>query len=609
MKKQLLFAAMFLCSLGAFAQATWIPQATGFTPVSSGVRYISAVDSNVVWICAYDGSGGAADRQDYSHTIDGGASWIPGVIPCPTTYDWSMIYGTDANNAWAVLYDAAGTTGGGIWHTEDGGGSWTQQGAGAIYHTAAAFPNVVHFWNDQEGFAMGDPNPFFEIYTTSDGGTNWNPVPQANIPAHLTGEFGIVGHYNVIGDTIWFDTNKGRVYRSIDRGSNWTVAATGLVVPTNGAMDICFYNNMNGLARIYNATTFVSTMKVTADGGDTWTTAVPSGLFFGSDVKRVPGTQSMIVSTGAVTGDIGTSYSTDGGLNWITIETDDQRTALGIVDSLTMWTGGFTTSPTSDGIYKWVDVPIILCTDANINPGTTMISIPSGLLCYQDSLIVTSTGVYAPTDGAYSGVSWLISSADITGSSDPLNETSLIGYYGWTYPAPSTSTRAFYNDTTLQGATPLIGPTPPSNPYGTYYWTPVVFGNATAGTANPTFLGDLNLDPNCTFTGTSLPVQVLPPGDPQCTAVGVKELTASFLTVTSSMLDRNTANLNIKSAFAGKATVQLFDISGRSVKNIESNFATGANSLTFDVSTLSTGSYMVKVQVNGVVANTKIVKM
>jgi hypothetical protein len=227
----------------------------------------------------------------------------------------------------------------------------------------------------------------------------------------------------------------------VDRGLNWTVASTGITVPTNGAIDICFYSSTNGIARLYNGTTGGNTMRVTADGGDTWTVATPTGNFFGSDVQSVPGTVSKLISTGAATGFIGSSYSDDGGLNWTDIEVSAQRTALGIVDSTHMWTGGFTTSPNSDGIFKYFIVPTISCVDTAISAGTTTASVTQ--VCGGDTAVFTATGVYAPTVGDYAGVSWVITTASISGSVNPQLEPSLIASYTFNFPAPATSITFF----------------------------------------------------------------------------------------------------------------------------------------------------------------------
>ena len=596
MKKQLLLAALFLFSLGVFAQTgTWVSQATGFTDVSSGVRNVTCVDSNIVWIASYDGSGGAANRQDCSHTSDGGATWTATTVTgVPASHDWSMVYGTDADHAWACFYNATAGSGGGIWATTDGGLTWNQQGVGTIYD-ANSFPDVVYFWDNNNGFTMGDPNPKFEIYTTNDGGTTWNAVDPNNIPANLSGEYGIVAHYNVIGDTIWFDTNKGRVFRSADRGLTWTVSSTGITVPTNGAIDICFSDALNGMVRLYTATTGVSNCKVTADGGDTWTAFTPVGNLWGSDLKHVPGTASMLVSTGAdaTNGFTGSSYSFDGGLNWNDIDIGVQRTALGIADSLHMWAGGFTTSPTADGIFSWTIVPLILCSDGNINPGTGTSTATA--LCEGDTATFTATGVVVPTEGTNYGVSWLISSADITGVADPLNDPNLIATYTFTQPATATSVRTFINDATL------------ITTYGTYYWTPVVFANATPAVASPVFLGDLTLDPNCTYVGASIPVLLYAPGDPNC-PTGVNDLANSQIALTSSQKDANTLDVQISSLNYGKVMLSVFDMTGRLVTSTSFTVSRGMNHQSIDATTLAAGTYVIKADFNGSKAQAKVVK-
>ncbi len=601
MKKQLLFIAIVLSSISTFAQVgVWVPQASGFIPTSSGIRNISVVDTNVVWISSYDGSGGAANRQDFSMTIDGGANWTAGNIPAPASHDWSMIYGLNDSTAWACFYNADAGAGGGIWKTTDGGASWNQQAVGSIFN-ASSFPNVVHFWDENVGFAMGDPNPGtqYEIYTTVDGGTTWTRVPALNIPAAISGEFGIVAHYNVIGDTVWFDTNKGRVYRSIDRGLNWTVSATGLTIPTNGAMDQCMTDHLNGIGRLYTAATGVSTTFSTSDGGDTWTSITPLGNLFGADIKRVPGVPGMMVSTGVdfTNGFTGSSYSTDNGLNWLDIDLGTQRSALGIADSLTMWSGGFTLSPTSEGIFKYV--PAIVCNDALINPGTATTTALS--VCPGENAEISSTGVYAPTVGDFAGVSWVVSSADISGSADPVAEPSLLATYGIAFPAPQTSTVGFSNDGTLINGT--------SNPYGIYYWTPVVFGNAVSAVAPDPVeaLHQLTLDPSCTFTGTSIPIVVYDGTDPSC-VLGVSNLNIPQIALFSRQHDANTIALTLNAVAQGKATVTMFDISGRLVNTQTIYVTKGTNNEMINVATLASGTYMIKAEFNGTQAQTKVVK-
>lgn len=588
MKKQLLSVAILcLTVFGANAQGTWVPQATGFPTTSAGVFNVSVCDANTVWISSYDGSGAAANVRDYSVTIDGGATWIPGVVPAPAGHAWSMIDGLDATTAWAVFYNATAGSGGGIWKTTDGGVNWTQQGVGTIFN-ASSFPNVVHFWNANEGFTMGDPNPTeFEIYTTSDGGTTWVPVPGANIPAPLAGEYGIVNHFSVIGNTVWFDTNKGRVYKSTDKGLNWTVAATGLTVPANGAIDAVFYDANNGLARLYNATTGVNTVRRTTDGGATWTAGTVTGNMWGSDIKYVPGTASRLVSTGAAPGFIGSSYSDDGGLTWTDIETAAQRTALGVFDVNTMWAGGFTTSPSSDGIFKFVPLSVVNCGDPTVNSGTSTVA--DATVCFGDTMFLSTIGANSPTVGTTFGFSILVSSADISGNPDPLAQPGILGGTGVQFPAPNPSNTILINNGTVF-------------PAGDYYFTPLVYGNAT-GTGNITAL---TLDPACTYTGTSVLVTLYAAGDPAC-SVGLPELNGAALSVSSS-LSSNNIQLLVGAAKAGQVTAEIYDVTGRLVASEIFSVTAGKTTHVVNGAALGAGSYMIRINDGANTATSKLVK-
>ncbi|MFM9057077.1 MAG: T9SS type A sorting domain-containing protein [Bacteroidota bacterium] len=295
---------------------------------------------------------------------------------------------------------------------------------------------------------------------------------------------------------------------------------------------------------------------------------------------------------------MGSSYSDDGGLNWTTIETTAQRTALGIADADHMWAGGFTTSSTSDGIFKYQIIPTVTCTTPGISAGTS-VTASAVQLCGGDTAVFTSSGVFAPTVGAYAGVSWVITSADISGSSSPLTEPSLVASYTFSFPAPATSLRQFVNNGTLINGTNI--------PYGTYYWTPVVFGNAIAATNPPTFLSDLQLDPTCTLTGTSVAVAVLDPADPQCSGTGLAEVNASLPIRTRIVAEQ--LELRFESNNGGIALLDVYDLSGRLVLTRNAATSAGENTILLDASAFSSGTYVVKVALNGFAGQAKVVKM
>jgi hypothetical protein len=337
--------AIVALSLGSFAQL-WITQNTGMAE-SRGITDMFAVDANIVWCAAYDGVTPTNACQDFCKTANGGTTWTPGTITGATGTSIANVVAIDANTAWAINYYPSGTgTKDGVYKTTNGGTSWVQQTT-ALFSNANSFPDCVHFWDANTGWCMGDPiNGEFEIYTTTDGGTTWVAVPGSQIPNPLSGEFGVVGYYAAVGNTIWFGTNEGRVYKSIDQGHNWTVSAisgwsTIYVQP--------FFKDANtGFAMDKSAGTTVGNLAKTTDGGTTWVPITPTGQHFSNDMAYVPGTDATWVTTGADAANslAGVNYSFDDCANFA-----DMLETIGVqflseawINDSTGWAGGFVTS-------------------------------------------------------------------------------------------------------------------------------------------------------------------------------------------------------------------------------------------------------------------------
>lgn len=338
----------------------WQPQATGFSTESRGINYIYIVNPDVVWANAYDGTGKDDNVQEFTKTTDGGNTWKPGKYTgVPYGYAVSCIAATDSLHAWIAMYNRSAPTGhGGVYVTTDGGKSWSSQPT-ASFSDAASFPDIIYFWDNQNGVCMGDPvNNVFEIYTTTDGGANWVRVPSANIPVSLSGEAGWTNLYAVEGNTIWFGTNKGRIYRSVDKGYHWTVASTGM----DNITSLGFHNDTLGVAAetVYQSGAITAFHLVkTEDGGKTWSVVQPSGAYFKSDLAVVPGAPGWLVSTG-ISSDLaecGSAYSLDEGKTWTQLDDSIQYTAVKFYNSATGWAGGFNVSATSRGIWKWLGIP------------------------------------------------------------------------------------------------------------------------------------------------------------------------------------------------------------------------------------------------------------
>ena len=340
------------------ANSAWIEQASGFASMYRGAYQISIVSDSVVWATAIDGTNGAPVNE-FTRTINAGNLWVPGTITPGTGLAPANISAITDQKAWIAMYPTSGA-GGQVYYTNDGGSSWTNQNNGSMFVNGASFLNVVHFFNENEGFCMGDPiNNEFEVYTTNDGGVTWNVVAAANLPDAQSGEMGWTGVYDAFNNVAWFGTNKGRIFKSSDKGQTWEVLTPGLT----DVQKITFNNENNGITQqiVYNTGTgaiTTLTMKVTHDGGTTWTTVTPGTGMGKSDicaVPNLPGKYYSVGTNGAASGSAlyNSSYSLDYGNTWTVVDTAVQYISVKFLDDYTGWAGGFSINATTSGIFKW----------------------------------------------------------------------------------------------------------------------------------------------------------------------------------------------------------------------------------------------------------------
>jgi photosystem II stability/assembly factor-like uncharacterized protein len=354
MKKLLL--CFSLIALTSTINAQWTSQATGFIDASRGLNEMKIVDANTVWGIAYDGSGLGLDIQEFTVTTNGGDSWNPGIIDVGNTaLQITNISPVSGTTAWVGAFDSTDGLGG-VFKTSDGGATWEPQNSDGFTTVGESWFNVVHFFDANVGLAMGDPEGGeYEIYKTTDGGTNWTRIAGSAIPNPLSGEYGYNGGYAAAGGSFWFTTNKGRVYRTTNQGVTWTVAQAPITDfgadAQNGRIYFSDANNGYLQKNVVAGAVTTRTYATTTNGGTTWSTPVPfTGTRF--ILNYIPGTTTMVATSQAEP--VGTSVSTDNGATWTDLEPTgiEQRGASAFLNLTTGWCAGFSTDPLTDGVFK-----------------------------------------------------------------------------------------------------------------------------------------------------------------------------------------------------------------------------------------------------------------
>jgi photosystem II stability/assembly factor-like uncharacterized protein len=364
--KKLLLPALILAA-GTAANAQWTEQATGFTNEARGVSEIHIVDPNTVWCLAYDGTDTSNNIQEFTKTTDGGENWTAGSIDIghPT---WQIvgISPTNGTTCFAGAVDAD-NGGGGVWRTQDEGLNWINTND-AAYTSPTSFFNAVYMFNEMEGITMGDPigtgAGHFEIYLTSDGGDTWGvptgtvPNPLGTVGSSTNAEYGYNGGNVGVGDSFWFVTNRGSLYRTQDKGATWqkftNVAGLSDFSATGQGGSIYFSDANNGILikRATVGTTSTYQLYQTSNGGQNYTLVGPYTVPYLS-LAYIPGTTTLVGTGGTSAATYASAYSPDNGVTWNTIDTGEQRTAVAFYDGTTGWMGGFNIDDVTGGIWKY----------------------------------------------------------------------------------------------------------------------------------------------------------------------------------------------------------------------------------------------------------------
>ena len=286
-----LFLVLFT-QTSIFAQ--WKKQS--LPPLDDMLYFPVAKGKNTMWATTvnYANDPTRKGRLQAIRTLDGGKTYKTQVLFDDINAYIGAIYPYDEKIAY-LLAAKHGEQTYFFRRTIDAGETWQD-----MPYKPTAFPDIVHFFNPQEGILISDPDSVgANIAFTTDGGTTYTRLPQSNVPLMDAKKdvFIIGGNFQVFGNTVFttsvdITTGLWRVWRSTDRGRNWTAGepfdSGDVFIPR-----VIFSDANNGLILRGHASTTTHSFY-TDDGGATWQEGnIPPGqnTFM---LNLIPNTQTML---------------------------------------------------------------------------------------------------------------------------------------------------------------------------------------------------------------------------------------------------------------------------------------------------------------------------
>ncbi len=243
---RIIVGMLIFFGFAAISEAQWQKQTVD---TKASLRGLSVVNENVIWA---SGTGGT-----FLKTTDGGKIWTVGKVPDADKLDFRDVEAFDADTAYLLSIGEGESSR--IYKTTDGGATWKLQFKNT---NPKAFFDALAFWDKNNGIAMSDPvdNKFLLLKTTD--GENWNTVGiglladyKGKVAIAKNGEAAFAASGTCLitqGRNNIFLVSGGadaRVFRSYNRGLNWTVSDTPIVKGTQGSgiFSIAMRDSKNGV--------------------------------------------------------------------------------------------------------------------------------------------------------------------------------------------------------------------------------------------------------------------------------------------------------------------------------------------------------------------------
>ena len=345
-----------------FSQTPWVLQNLGQSLPNQTIRNIEPVSSTAAWALA-NKTTNTSMVENFYRTTNGGSSWSTGSIPNTMHLGTSHIMALDDQTAFVTLFGDSVAQG--LYKTMDGGSSWTRLN---VFNNGG-FPNFAHFWDQNVGVVIGDPNQMtgaWDVYRTTNGGISWQQVSNIPMPLNFE-EYGTTGAVSVApSGQIYWPTVGGRLFKSSNQGASWIV--TNLPAGP-GQYNIAFGANGQGAAfHVPSAKLYLS-----YDDGFSWMQVGRpyGGLGIISSMSFLPNANSTILMA---SGPQGTAYL-ENGFNWANID-GQFHGAVKFIEPNIGWSGGLSASNGQGGVWKW---------DSNIFGGNQPTGTVSGQVRYANN--------------------------------------------------------------------------------------------------------------------------------------------------------------------------------------------------------------------------------
>jgi photosystem II stability/assembly factor-like uncharacterized protein len=296
---------------------------------------VSAVNDSVVWASGVRGT--------WARTSDGGTRWITGRVAGADSLQFRDVHAIDDRTAWMISIGNGPQSR--IYHTRDGGASWTRQ---FINPDSAGFYDCLAMWDARRGLAIGDAiGTDMAVLTTEDGGATWSRVPQDRLPRAQPGEGSFAASGTCIatqsGGRAWIvmsSPTRARLIRTADYGRTWALETLPITTHEgSGPQSVIFLDSRRGMVLAGGAAVQPSDtlIAVTEDGGNTWTPRASPPFKVGTwGGSFVPGARTPTV---VAVGPSGSAWSRDMGATWAVIDSANYW-SVGVASRRAGWAVG-----------------------------------------------------------------------------------------------------------------------------------------------------------------------------------------------------------------------------------------------------------------------------